>query len=90
MVPFDTAGADLARHLAQIVSEVIFDIPRLVEAERHQRLDSISGSGPTERIDARIPSGACRAIRTCSVVGGATIVAIGFSFAFVRLRNSTD
>src|SRR5258705_7644604 len=49
---------DLARDLAHVISKPIFDIPRLVEAARHQRLDSILGSGSPERSDARIPPGA--------------------------------
>jgi hypothetical protein len=43
--------------LAQIVSEPIFDIAWLVEAERHQRFDPILRGRSTERTDARIPSG---------------------------------
>jgi len=46
---FGTASsADLARDLAQIVSEPIFDIPRLVEAALHQRLDPLLGGRSTE------------------------------------------
>jgi len=41
--------------LAQIVSEPIFDIPRLVEAARHQRLDPLLGGRSPERSDARSP-----------------------------------
>ena len=48
----------LARDFAQVVSEPIFDVPRLVEAARHQRLDSLLGGGSPERGDARIPPGA--------------------------------
>jgi hypothetical protein len=43
--------------LAQIVSEPIFDIPRLVETARHQRFDPLLGGGSTERSYARIPPG---------------------------------
>jgi hypothetical protein len=43
--------------LAHVVSEPIFDIPRLVEAARHQRFDPILGGGSPERSDARIPPG---------------------------------
>lgn len=50
--------AGLARNLAQVISESIFDIPRLVEAARHQLFDPILGGGSAERSDARIPSGA--------------------------------
>jgi hypothetical protein len=41
--------------LAQVVSEPIFDILRLVEAARHQRFDPFLGGGSCERSDARIP-----------------------------------
>src|ERR1700691_4152121 len=51
-------GTSLARDLAQVVSESIFDVPRLVEAARHQRLDPLLGSRSPERSDARIPPGA--------------------------------
>jgi hypothetical protein len=47
----------LARDLTQVVSEPIFDVPRLVEAARHQLFDPILGSGSAERSDARIPPG---------------------------------
>src|SRR5580704_95516 len=47
----------LARDLAQVISEPIFDIPGLVEAARHQRFDPILGGGSPERSDARIPPG---------------------------------
>jgi len=49
-----TSGGDLG----QVVPEPIFDISRLVEAARHQRLDPLLGRGPPERRDARIPPGA--------------------------------
>src|SRR5258708_13761817 len=49
--------ADLARELALVVSEPIFDIPRLVEAVRHQRLDPFLGGGSADRSHARIPPG---------------------------------
>src|SRR5579862_6648284 len=48
------AGAGLT-DLAQVVSEPIFDIPRLVEAARHQRFDPILGGRSPERSNARIP-----------------------------------
>jgi hypothetical protein len=51
-------GAGLARDLSQVVSEPIFYIPRLVEAERDQRLDPLLGGRSPERSDARIPPGA--------------------------------
>src|SRR5580698_10859884 len=47
----------LARDLAQVVAEPIFDVPRLVEAARHQRFDPILGGGSPERSDARVPPG---------------------------------
>ena len=50
------SGAGLARDLAQVVSEAIFDIARLVEATRHERLDPVLGGGSPERSDARIPT----------------------------------
>ena len=50
-------GAGLARYLAHVVSEPIFDIPRLVEAACHQRFDRILSGGSPERSDARIPPG---------------------------------
>src|SRR5271169_6868016 len=52
------SGEGLARDLSQVVSEPIFDIPRLVESARHQRFDSILGGGSPKRSDARIPTGA--------------------------------
>src|SRR5579859_6562625 len=48
----------LARKLAQIVSEPIFDIAWLVEAALHQCSDSILCGRSTERSDARVPPGA--------------------------------
>jgi hypothetical protein len=39
---------DLARELAQVVSEPIFDIARLVEASRDERFDSILRCGSSE------------------------------------------
>ena len=51
------SGAGLARDLAQVVSEPIFDIPRLVETARHQSLNPLLGGRSPERSDARIPSG---------------------------------
>jgi hypothetical protein len=44
--------------LAEVISEPIFDISRLVEAARHQRFDPLLGSRTTERSDARVPPGA--------------------------------
>jgi len=52
------ASGGLARDLAQVVSEPIFDIPRLVEAARHKRLDPLLSGRSPERTDARIPPGA--------------------------------
>ena len=43
--------------MAQVVSEAIFDVARLVEAARHQRFDPLLGRGSTERSDARVPPG---------------------------------
>src|ERR1700677_2230571 len=51
-------GEGLARDLTQVVSEPIFDVPRLVEAGRDQRLDPLLGGRSPERSDARIPPGA--------------------------------
>ena len=46
------SGEGLARDLAQVISEPIFDIPRLVEAARHQRLDPLlSGRSPERDVD---------------------------------------
>ena len=50
-------GAGLARDLTQIIPEPIFDIPRFVEAARHQRFDPILGDRSPERSDTRIPPG---------------------------------
>src|SRR5271166_6438316 len=50
-------GTGLACDLAQVVSEPIFDVPRLVEAARDQRLDPLLGGRSPERSDARIPPG---------------------------------
>jgi hypothetical protein len=44
----DTWAARLTRDLAQVVSEPIFDIPRLVESARHQFFDAILRGGSTE------------------------------------------
>ena len=44
--------------LAQVVSEPILDVARLVEAVRYKRFDPILGGGSPERSDACIPSGA--------------------------------
>jgi hypothetical protein len=44
--------------LAQVVSEPIFDIPRLLEAARRECFDPFLGGGSTKRLDARIPPGA--------------------------------
>src|ERR1700733_2781983 len=55
---FGTASStDLARDLAQVVPESIFDISRLVESARHQGFDPVLGGRSTERSDARIPPG---------------------------------
>jgi hypothetical protein len=40
-----TSGTGLAPDLAQVVSESIFDIPRLVETARDQRLDPSWAAG---------------------------------------------
>src|SRR5260370_5028620 len=50
-------AADLARELAQVVSEPIFDISRFVETARHQRFDPLLGGGSAHRRHARIPPG---------------------------------
>ena len=50
-------AADLARELAQVVSEPIFDISRFVEAAGHQRFDPFLGGGSADRSHARIPTG---------------------------------
>src|ERR1700691_3452221 len=50
--------AGLARDLAEVVCEPIFNISRLMESARHQILDPFLRSGSTERSDARIPPGA--------------------------------
>ena len=79
MGPFDTVliintvfGVPLlARNLAQIVSEPIFDIPRLVEAARHQRLDPLLGGRSPERSDARIPPSTELDVRRQAGVGEA-------------------
>jgi len=55
--PGAPSGEGLARDLAQVVSEPIFDIARLMEATRHQRFDPLLSRGSPERTDARIPSG---------------------------------
>ena len=57
MCTWRVACAGLAHELAQIVSEPIFDVPRLVEAESHERFDSFWAARPIERSDARIPPG---------------------------------
>jgi hypothetical protein len=44
-----TPGPRLSLNLAHVVSQPIFDIPRLVEAARHQLFDSILGGGSPER-----------------------------------------
>jgi hypothetical protein len=48
----------LACDLPQVVSEPILDVPRLVEAASHQRLDPLLRGRPPERSDARVPPGA--------------------------------
>src|ERR1700683_4721579 len=56
---FGTASsANLARDLAQVVSEPIFDIPRFVEPARHQLFDPILRGGSPEGSNAGIPPGA--------------------------------
>jgi hypothetical protein len=52
------SGKDLARDLAQVVSEPILCISGLVEPALHQRFDPILRGGSPKRSDARIPSGA--------------------------------
>ncbi|MGA8490777.1 MAG: hypothetical protein WB711_10165 [Terriglobales bacterium] len=54
----NASSAALARDLAQVVSDSIFDVPRLVEAARHQLFDPLLGGRSPERSDARIPPGA--------------------------------
>jgi len=44
--------------LSQVVSEPIFDIPRLVEAALDQRFDSVLCGRSPKRSNARIPPGA--------------------------------
>ncbi len=44
-----SSGTGLARDLAQLASEPIFDITRLVEAARHQRLASHPAPNSTAR-----------------------------------------
>src|SRR5258708_25993899 len=51
-------AGDLERELALVVSEPIFDIPRLVEAVPHQRFDPLLGGGAAHRSHAPIPTGA--------------------------------
>src|SRR5438128_4993003 len=41
----ETGGDGLAGDLAQVVSEPIFDIARLVEAARHESFDTVLSSG---------------------------------------------
>src|SRR6202030_4036835 len=55
---WEPPGRRLSLNLAHVVSQPIFDIPRLVEAARHQLFDSILGGGSPERTNARIPPGA--------------------------------
>jgi hypothetical protein len=52
------SGKDLARNLAQVISEPVLYVPGFVEAAFQQRFDAILCSGPPERRDARIPTGA--------------------------------
>src|SRR5580658_11201028 len=61
LFPAELAAASNARlppDLAEVVSESIFDIPRLMEAARHQRLDPLLRGRSAERSDAGIPSSA--------------------------------
>src|SRR5260370_39860055 len=48
-------AGDLARELARVVSEAIFDISGFVEAARHQRFDPLLRSGSADRTHARTP-----------------------------------
>src|SRR5271170_4054298 len=57
-IGFERLPSSTSRDLAQVVSEPIFDIPRLMEAARDQGFDPILGGRSPERSDARIPSGA--------------------------------
>src|SRR5580698_2774853 len=50
--------AGLARELANVVSEPLFDIPGLVEPAREQCLDAFLRGRPPQRRYARIPPGA--------------------------------
>jgi len=43
--------------LPQVVSQPIFDIPRLLKPARRQRFDPLLRGRSTERLDARIPPG---------------------------------
>src|SRR5579864_179034 len=52
------SSAGLTRDLAQIIPEPVLDIPRLVEAARHKRLDPLLSGGSPERSNARVPPGA--------------------------------
>src|SRR5579871_1625674 len=69
------AGAGLA-DLAQVVSEPIFDIARLVEASRHQRFDPILSGRSPERSNARIPPGAELDVRRRLVLTRRLVLAI--------------
>ena len=42
--------------LAQVVSKPVFDVSRLMEAQRHQRFDTILGGRASERRNTRIPT----------------------------------
>ena len=44
-----------SRDFTQVVSKAVFDVSRLVEATRHQRLDPLPAGGSPERSDSRIP-----------------------------------
>src|SRR5258708_12360555 len=50
-------ATDLARELAQVVSQPIFDFSRFVEAAGHQGFDPLLGGGSADRSHARIPAG---------------------------------
>src|SRR5258706_12626832 len=64
-------AADLARELAQVVSEPIFDISWLVEAAGHQRFDPLLSGGSADRSHACIPAGGGLAVRGPARVDGA-------------------
>src|SRR3954471_20920786 len=53
---FGAAVAQLARELAELVSEPVLDIARLLEAAFGEGLDAVLRGGPAERRDAGLPS----------------------------------